>query len=631
MPKKTKLASGSQKSAAKVALISTPWALFDRPSIQLGSLKAYLKSLFPDLHVEAHHFFLKLADTIGYQLYQEISKRTWLAESIYAALLHPEAFQRSERLFLREAGRKKILTEVDFKGLTTRVKKATDTFIHNHNWNEYMLVGFSVSLCQLTSALYFIKHIKARWIHATMAVGGAAVSGGTAAGLLEICPELDIVVTGEGELPLQHLIAHLKDSCNLGALPPLPGISRQSHSDQTDSRPAFSQMNTLERLPVPDYDDYFKLMATLHPRHVFFPILPVESSRGCWWQRKTGAGHTSGCAFCNLNLQWDGYRAKTPSQVVAEIDSLTSKHKLLSVSFVDNVLPKKTTHAIFKKLAGCNKDLHLFCEIRATTAWRELKTMRAAGMQEVQIGIEALSSRLLGKLHKGTSVLQNLEIMRNCEALGLVNRSNLIIHFPGSDAQDVAETLRTIEFALPFRPLQAVEFWLGLGSPVWQRPHAFGLNAVCNHPKWAFLFPSGIVKSVRFSIQSYRGNLRYQKKIWRPVIKKIKLWQKSYAELQRDPFPTPILSFRDGRDFLIIKQRRVLADPLNHRLTGTSRQIYLFCRRPRSLKRIRERFSSFSEDKLVVFLKTMVDKKLMFAENDRYLSLAVPIRPENFY
>jgi len=57
------------------------------------------------------------------------------------------------------------------------------------------------------------------------------------------------------------------------------------------------------------------------------------------------------------------------------------------------------------------KDLRLFSELRATTSWAELKVMGKAGMQEVQIGIEALSTPLLKKLHKGTSAIQNLEIM----------------------------------------------------------------------------------------------------------------------------------------------------------------------------------------------------------------------------
>ena len=89
----------SRHTANRIALVSTPWPLYNCPSIQLGTLKAYLRSIFPDLQVDTQHVYLKLAEAIGYQQYHEISKRTWLAETVYAALLYPERFQQIEKLF----------------------------------------------------------------------------------------------------------------------------------------------------------------------------------------------------------------------------------------------------------------------------------------------------------------------------------------------------------------------------------------------------------------------------------------------------------------------------------------------------------------------------------------------------
>ena len=72
--------TGKPNTSKKIALASTPWPLYNRPSIQLGALKAYLRSRHPGLHVDARHFYLKLAESLGYKLYQQISERTWLAE-----------------------------------------------------------------------------------------------------------------------------------------------------------------------------------------------------------------------------------------------------------------------------------------------------------------------------------------------------------------------------------------------------------------------------------------------------------------------------------------------------------------------------------------------------------------------
>jgi ribosomal peptide maturation radical SAM protein 1 len=611
-----------KRSINKVALISTPWPLYSRPSIQLGALKAYLNARDNDLQVEAHHVYLKLAETIGYKLYHEVSERTWLAESIYATLLFPDRFTQIQKLFDKQTQRKSLLSRTNLKTLSDQVKKTTHDFMDSLDWGACQLVGFTVSLCQLTSALKNPRLITV--------VGGSSFTGTTAIDAIKLFPDLDVVVTGEGELPLSRLIDYLKRNIHPKDAPVIQGVSTKNVTATQTRQYSFFQMDRLDRLPIPDYGDYFRLLQSFDPQKSFFPALPLEISRGCWWKptdRKTTA---SGCAFCNLNLQWSGYRYKRPSQVVSEIDSLTDKYKTLSVVFVDNVLPQKTSKAIFEGLAKLKKDLRLFSEIRATVPLAELKTMRTSGMREVQIGIEALSTCLLKKIHKGTTAIQNLEIMKNCEALGIANISNLILHFPGSGAQEINETMRAIEFALPYRPLKPVDFWLGLESPVWQNPKAYGLKAVFNHPYWRYLFPPSIFQSMSFMIQAYRGDLGYQRKIWRPIRNKAKGWQKTYHELTHGPFPCPILSFRDGGDFLIIRQRRFQSEPLTHRLVATSRSIYLFCQHHRSIKRIRSQFAAFPEDKIVAFLKMMVDKKLMFQENEKYLSLAVPVNPERY-
>jgi ribosomal peptide maturation radical SAM protein 1 len=610
----------------KLILLSTPWPLYSRPSIQLGAIKAYLQAKHPDVEVHADHAFLKIAAALGYPLYHEISERTWLAEAVYAALLYPQRFEVVEKFFNRQAKPGSLIKKTGLLKITSVIKKTTDALIDDIAWDDFQLAGFSVSLCQLTSTLYFIKRIKQKNPQLIVAIGGSTFSGSTTSKFFHHFPEVDLVVTGEGELPFSQLVGYLKSSGNLSEIPAIEGIATPETVKTNGTPMHFQQMKNLKDLPPPDYDDYFKLLKSLAPRNSFFPTLPAETSRGCWWQRSSSAGKSSGCAFCNLNLQWEGYRSKDPGQVAGEIDYLTARYQTLAVSIVDNVLPKRASKEIFKKLIELKKDLRMFSEIRATTARSELDPMAQAGMQEVQIGIEALSTSLLVKLRKGTTAIQNLEIMRDCEALGLANYSNLILHFPGSDEQDVAQTLWSLEFALPYRPLKPVGFWLGLGSPVWQNPGAYGIKSVFNHPNWGCLFPDNILASMRFMIQAYRGDRGYQKKIWRPVEKAMKQWQQAYSQQNSRSERSPSLSLRDGREFLIIRQRRFDADTINHRLVGTSRLIYLYCRHHRSIKRIRERFPAFAEDKILSFLKMMVTKRLMYEEKDRYLSLAIPVK-----
>jgi radical SAM superfamily enzyme YgiQ (UPF0313 family) len=328
-----------------------------------------------------------------------------------------------------------------------------------------------------------------------------------------------------------------------------------------------------------------------------------------------------------LNVQWEGYRAKSLRKIVEELTSLTHRYELLSVSFMDNLLPPRNLQSLFETLARLGNDFRFFAEIRATTPLDELLAMGKAGMAEVQVGIEALSTRLLTKLNKGTTAIQNLEIMKNCEAPDVPNlTSNLITHFPGSDETDVEETLKTLQFTLPFRPLKGTPFWLGYGSPVWHHPEAFGIRKVRNHPFYGYLFPREILSQLYLILQGYQGGMRNQQRWWKPVTKALQSWKTTYDDLHNASAGDPILSYQDGGEFLIIRERRLAVDDMTHRLRGSSRQIYLFCEKNRSLSEIVERFPGFWQEKILPFLNMMVDKKLMFREGERFLSLAVPIR-----
>ncbi len=55
------------RASNRLALVSTPWPLYNRPSIQIGALKAYLTERFPDLAVQTYHLYLGIAAELGYR------------------------------------------------------------------------------------------------------------------------------------------------------------------------------------------------------------------------------------------------------------------------------------------------------------------------------------------------------------------------------------------------------------------------------------------------------------------------------------------------------------------------------------------------------------------------------------
>lgn len=605
-----------------IALVSAPWPLFNRPSIQLGALKAFLERELPHTKIDAHHAYLLVAAELGYHLYGPISRRTWLAEVPYAALLYPEKQEDLERLWRWHQrgippGGKQALDAV-----CRDVQAATKRFLDSVSWKQTRLVGLSICLAQLTSSIYFAQEIRRRAPCTTIVAGGSACAGRMGRSLLDTFADIDYVISGEGETVLLHLARSLL-SPGLDSVPPHPGLMSRLGPQDDD---AVCQVDSLDPLPLPDFQEYFSLLQSLPPEARFIPGLPVEISRGCWWRSRGKGTEDRGCRFCNLNLQWRGYRAKSPLRASQEVDLLSRKHRSLSLSLTDNLLPVRTAKGLFTELARLPRDFHLFAETRATTSQETLEAMAAGGIQDIQVGIEALSTSLLRKIGKGTTTLQNLEVMKRCEAPGMpILSANLILQFPGSDENDVAETLRTLEWVLPFRPLKAIPFWLGYGSPIWMSPKAYGIHRTFNHPHYARLFPGRVLKSLVLMNQGYHGGVRFQQRIWKPVRERVRDWHRGYGALHQDPGSGPILSFRDGTNFMIIRQRRLGESAMTHRLEGRSREIYLFCERPRPLPRILARFPRLGEERIRPFLRMMVSMRLMYEERDQYLSLAVPV------
>lgn len=609
-----------------IGIVSPPWPLYQRPSLQLGALKAFIETRLPGVEVHADHFYLEVAAALGYRLYQEISERSRLAESLFAALGYPERRERCAALFRRHAAGNPTLRAEEFDRLTARLERLADGWLAARPWERLPLVGFSIALCQLTAGLYLIRRLKSHRPQTAIVVGGSAFDPQSARAALELFPEIDAVVVGEGELPLAGLVAgHILEGRPIAEIPPVPGLFTRAAAS-APSGECLGQVASLDELPYPDFREYFETLARLDPDRRFFPTLPLEWSRGCWWQRPEGSLRSRGCAFCNLNRQWRGYRFKSPGRAAAELEALTRRHKTLSVALVDNVLPPRAALETADRLAALGRDFAIFAEARAPLPLDHLRRLRDAGVSELQAGVESLSSRLLSRLGKGTRAIHNLELMKNCAALGIRLHGNLITGFPGSGEEEVRETLAAIEFVRVFRPLKPVRFWLGRGSPVARRPGAFGIHGVRNDPFWAALFPERIFRRFPFVLQTYRGDRARQARLWRPVATAAAAWERSYTALQAAAPGRPILSMRDGGDFLILRERRPAGEAAVHRLEGPSRALYLFCGRRRRLRRIREAFPRIPEDRLLAFLRRMSAARLLFMEGDECLSLAVAER-----
>ena len=586
----------------RVALISVPWPIFNRPSVQLGSLKSFLEQQ-PGFAVDCYHPFLNIAKNLGMDVYREIGYNGWAGEALFSPLLFPEKKEDARKLFSRSfKGTGKKLPKFD--DLVKNIDETCTTWLSAFNLEQYNLIGFTACFNQLLPSLYFADKIKKKNQEIPIVMGGSSCAGELGSSLIDTFNQIDFIIDGEGEKALHHLCNFL--STTQKSLP------EKIYTKKQVPRIPSEKTVDIGALPYPDYSSYFEEIRRIFPHQPFIPVLPIEFSRGCWWNK---------CTFCNLNVQWQNYRYKKGGRMAEEALQLSKTYECLHFTFTDNALPPKETDTFFSTILKERIDFDFFAEIRCITKPETLQLYRRGGLSTVQVGIEALSSSLLVKMEKGTKVIDNLAVMKLCSGISIKLEGNLITEFPSSTQKEVDETMTNLDFVLPFAPLDAATFFLGYGSPVYSKHKDFSIQAIVPHSKNRLLYPKKLLRATTMLINDYRGNRVDQRNLWRPVKKKILAWQRFHQERsQKSSHP---LSYRDGGTYIIIRQERIAGSPLLHRLRGLSRKIYLFCETPCSLDTILREFPKITKKALIRFMDDMHNKRLVFLEDEDVLSLAV--------
>lgn len=573
--------------------------------MQLGTLKAFLES-DSNFKVRAFHPYLEVSHVLGSEIYHLISLESWISEALYSAVLFPEKRDSARNLVNNLLKKNRLFLDFDtvWKRLDTHLRKWVDSI----EWSQFQLVGFSVCFNQLISSLAAASAIKKKYPSLPVVFGGSSCIPDMAAGLFDHF-SIDYMISGEGEQALFNLCKCLHGNGN--------ELDKRVYSKEKhgEGQQEIACQIDMAQLPFPVYDDYFDEMNTSYANQPFIPTIPVEFSRGCWWGK---------CAFCNLNLQWKGYRSKSTARMLEEVTWLSQKYESLDFTFTDNVLPYKEAETFFQEMKHLNKNFLFFGEIRANMGGSYLDTCKKGGLNSIQVGIEGLSQSLLKRLKKGSTVIENIAIMRDAAAYGVMLDGNLIIEFPGSTEEDVDETLRVLDFLFPFHPLTTASFFLGHASPVYYDHRQFGISAVVSHPNIKKLIPEKILCDLPILVKGFRGDRQYQRKIWGPVRKKVKRWQNLHAKNKKEG--KPLLSMRDGGDFLVIRQKLENGEVLHHRLRGVSRKVYLSCCQGATLTLLSEQFPALTIQRIQTFMKDLVGKKIVFQQGDSFLALALPIK-----
>jgi ribosomal peptide maturation radical SAM protein 1 len=626
MPPHAHLGSVASRGS-KLALISMPWHDPYLPSVQLGVLKAYVERELPDITVDTLHFYLKLEEIIGLDISQAISMSgSLLGEAVFACSLFPAKRATILDFIDEQKTAYPDLRDIDFVNqVIDPIAASMCRYAADTDWSQYLCIGFSLVFVQTAASLFMAKLIKQSVPTARILVGGPNSSGEIGMSLLRTFPQLDLMINGEGELPLTELVRRLLDG-HATSLDDIPGVV--SRNGEREAAGALSQLNAIESLPVPNYDSYFEDVDSSVMRSIIYPkvVLPVESSRGCWWDRSYREPMMS-CSFCSLNLQWKGYREKSVEKFVAELVALSSRYNITRILLVDNILRYGDVSALCGKIRAAGKNFRIGIEARVSVTPAQMALLREAGVVYIQFGIEALSTEILKLINKGTTCIQNIQAMKFCERFGIESISNIITYHPGVRAEAIRETLRNMEFVTCYRPLRLSRFTLDYQSPVFKNPDAFGVSRIRNLETLSRCFPDEYCRDLFWGPKSFDADFTDEiDDLWTSVAGAIDEWQALYKERAESCNVPSLLLYEDKGTCLQITDYR-FTSPRTIELDRISRKIYLTCEEVKDLASIQAACGEISDDAVARQLQRLVRERLMFCEGKRYLSLGIPSDP----
>ena len=233
----------------------------------------------------------------------------------------------------------------------------------------------------------------------------------------------------------------------------------------------------MDSLPSPNFDGYFDT----YRRNAFsWPYqLSAETSRGCWWGAKMH------CKFCGLNGSTMAYRSKSPRRTVDEILALSQRYETRRLMMADNILDQKYLSTVIPQLRGAG--LELFYEVKSNLTKASLAAMRAAGVTWIQPGIESLSNLTLQVMGKGTTAMQNIQLLRWCAELGVRPSWNILYGFPGEDPAEFERTALLMPQLFHLSaPCVVLPFRMDRFSPYFNEAARHGLTNV--RPYWSYRF-----------------------------------------------------------------------------------------------------------------------------------------------
>ena len=606
----------------KVLLVTAPFGAIERPALGISLLKARLRE--EGVACDCAYLSLAFAHLFGRQRYErlvwDLPFRALVGEWVFTSSLYGGAAWNEDyidHILVQRYG-----LSQDAIRLAQDARELAEDFLDDalasRAWDDYEVVGFSSYTAQNIASLALAKRVKERWPSVTTVFGGANWQGESGRELHRRFRFVDLVCQGEADDSFPALLRWLErggtggpDAVG-GVLYRVAGSSRASSEAQA--------VRDLDRLPSPDFDDYYTVIRDGERGLGYVPLLNAETSRGCWWAA------TGPCGFCGMDERDREYRSKSPDRILRELRELTVTHAGSMLYLADTVVSHEFLRTVLPRLAERPLTMPIFMDVRPTVTREQVRLMSKARIQ-IQPGIESLSDHVLRLMHKGTRGLENVRLLKWCATYGVRVAWNLLYGFPGETQEDYDEMIAMMP-AVRFLPAPGCCQTLSVDrySPFFEQPqrHGFGSLTPLAPYKYLYPFPDDALRQIAYAFDYACAPGTTLPDVGPELQAQVTAWQREHGAGE-----VRLLRRAGGRVAVIDSRPRATArvvelSELDAALLAACEDI---CRR-RDLAGAADSLPTgrVGEDELDEALRRLIAGQMMVCSGGRYLSLPLPDR-----
>lgn len=261
-------------------------------------------------------------------------------------------------------------------------------------------------------------------------------------------PNIDMIVKGEGEITFLEIVKRLEKGENIYTVDGT--IIRKGNDILRNSERAF--IENLDSIPFPARHLLpMNMYSNIHKKsmgyHMRTPFTTMITSRGCPGQ----------CIFCSIHSVWGHkWRARSPTNVVDEIELLVNEYKIKEIHFLDDniSLNKGRLNDICDEIIRRKIDIK-WTAPNGIAIWtlneKLVEKMKKSGCYRLTFGLESGNSKTLSFIGKHYNYDHARTLIKHANKIGLWTVSTFIIGFPFESMSSIRDTIsRAIDSDIDF-------------------------------------------------------------------------------------------------------------------------------------------------------------------------------------